>query len=168
MNGQTLVMKCSRISITLSFALKSLPLIILSHTLSNICNYSLCFFEWTVMPYLCFTYWYFPQGFPQSAYSLKYSFLHLLFSYWVHTAHPLRELKYKELQYSLSILKSVLNVHWKDWCWSWSSNPLATWWKELTLGKDPDAGKDWGQEEKGTTEDEMAGWHHRLSGHEFE
>ena len=34
--------------------------------------------------------------------------------------------------------------------------------------KDPDAGRDWGQEEKGTTEDEMAGWHHRLDGHEFE
>ena len=36
------------------------------------------------------------------------------------------------------------------------------------IGKDSDAGKDWGQEEKGTTEDEMAGWHHRLNGHEFE
>ena len=36
------------------------------------------------------------------------------------------------------------------------------------IGKDPDAGKDWGQEEKGTTEDEMVGWHHRLCGHEFE
>ena len=35
-------------------------------------------------------------------------------------------------------------------------------------GKDPNAGKDWGQEEKGETEDEMAGWHHRLNGHEFE
>ena len=35
------------------------------------------------------------------------------------------------------------------------------------IGKDPDAGRDWGQEEKGTTEDEMAGWHHRLNGHEF-
>ena len=32
---------------------------------------------------------------------------------------------------------------------------------------DPDAGRDWGQEEKGMTEDEMAGWHHRLDGHEF-
>ena len=31
-----------------------------------------------------------------------------------------------------------------------------------------DAGRDWGQEEKGATEDEMAGWHHRLNGHEFE
>ena len=35
------------------------------------------------------------------------------------------------------------------------------------IGKDPDAGRDWGQEEKGTTEDEMAGWHHRLDGREF-
>ena len=33
--------------------------------------------------------------------------------------------------------------------------------------EDSDAGRDWGQEEKGTTEDEMAGWHHRLDGHEF-
>ena len=35
------------------------------------------------------------------------------------------------------------------------------------IWKDPDAGKDWGQEEKGTTEDEMVGWHHRLDGHGF-
>ena len=35
------------------------------------------------------------------------------------------------------------------------------------IGKDPDAGRAWGQEEKGTTEDEMVGWHHRLSAHEF-
>ena len=39
--------------------------------------------------------------------------------------------------------------------------------KSWLIWKDPDAGKDWGQEEKGTTEEEMAGWHHRLSGHEF-
>ena len=36
------------------------------------------------------------------------------------------------------------------------------------LEKDPDAGKDWRQEEKGMTEDEMIGWHHWLDGHEFE
>ena len=36
------------------------------------------------------------------------------------------------------------------------------------IGKDPDAGKDWRREEKGTTEDEMVGWHHRCNGHEFE
>ena len=40
--------------------------------------------------------------------------------------------------------------------------------KSWLIGKDPDAGKDWGQEEKGTLEDEMVGWHHRLNGHEFE
>ena len=40
--------------------------------------------------------------------------------------------------------------------------------KSLLIGKDPDAGKDWGQEEKGMTEDEVAGWHHQLDGHEFE
>ena len=40
--------------------------------------------------------------------------------------------------------------------------------KSRLIGKDPDAGKDWGQEEKGTTEDEMIGWHHGLNGHEFE
>ena len=39
--------------------------------------------------------------------------------------------------------------------------------KSWLSGKDSDAGRDWGQEEKGTTEDGMAGWHHRLDGHEF-
>ena len=39
--------------------------------------------------------------------------------------------------------------------------------KNWLIWKDPDAGKDWGQEEKGTTEDEMVGWHHQLSGHGF-
>ena len=40
--------------------------------------------------------------------------------------------------------------------------------KSQFIGKDPDAGKEWRQEEKGTTEDEMVGWHHWLDGHEFE
>ena len=40
--------------------------------------------------------------------------------------------------------------------------------KSWLFGKDPDGGKDWGQEEKGTTEDEMVGWHHQFNGHEFE
>ena len=39
--------------------------------------------------------------------------------------------------------------------------------KSWLTGKDSDAGREWGQEEKGTTEDEMAGWHHWLNGHEF-
>ena len=40
--------------------------------------------------------------------------------------------------------------------------------KSWLIWKDPDAGRDWGQKEKGMTEDEMAGWHHRLNGHESE
>ena len=41
--------------------------------------------------------------------------------------------------------------------------PIAKSW---LIGKDSDSGRDWGQEQKGMTEDEMAGWHHRLNGHE--
>ena len=40
--------------------------------------------------------------------------------------------------------------------------------KNWVIWKDPDAGKDWRQEEKGTTEDEIVGWYHQLDGHEFE
>ena len=40
--------------------------------------------------------------------------------------------------------------------------------KSRLIGKDSDAGRNWGQEEKGMTEDEMAGWHHQLDGHELE
>ena len=49
-----------------------------------------------------------------------------------------------------------------------NSNTLATSWEELTHWKDSDAERDWGQEEKGTTEDEMAGWYHWLDGRESE
>ena len=38
---------------------------------------------------------------------------------------------------SPSLKKSILNIHWKDWCWSWNSNTLATWCKELTYLKRP-------------------------------
>ena len=45
---------------------------------------------------------------------------------------------------------------------------LATWCEDFWLiGKNPDAGKNWGQEEKGATEDGVVGWHHWLNGHEF-
>ena len=59
-------------------------------------------------------------------------------------------------------------MHWKDWYWSWNSNTLARDVKNWLIRKDPDAGKDWGQEEQGMTENEMVGWHHRLNGQEFE
>ena len=59
-------------------------------------------------------------------------------------------------------------IHWKDWCWNWSSNTLATSCKELTHWKRPWCWESWGQEEKGATEDEMVEWHHWLNEHEFE
>ena len=59
--------------------------------------------------------------------------------------------------------KSVLNIHWKDWCWSWSYNTLVTWCEEMAHWKRPWC---WERlEEKGTTEDKMVGWHLE---HEFE
>ena len=62
-----------------------------------------------------------------------------------------------------------LNIYWKDWCWSWSSNALTAWCKEpIHTGKDPDAGKDWRQKEKEVTEDEMVRSYQWLSEHEFE
>ena len=51
------------------------------------------------------------------------------------------------------------------WCWKRLWPPDAKNW---LIRKDPDSGKDWRQEEKGMTEDEMVGWHHRLHGDEFE
>ena len=76
-------------------------------------------------------------------------------------------LEYKEIKPANPKDKSTLNIHWRDWCWSWNSNTLPPDVKSQFTGKDLDAGKYWGQEEKGTTEDEMVGWHHRLNGHEF-
>ena len=73
--------------------------------------------------------------------------------------------------------KEIQPVHSKDQSWVFfgrndakAETPIL--WpphmKSWLTGKDSDAGKDWGQEEKGTTEDEMAGWHHWLDGHESE
>ena len=52
-----------------------------------------------------------------------------------------------------------LSIH----TWLWPPDVMSG-----LIGKDPDAGKDWGQEKKGTTEDEIVGWHHWLDGHVFE
>ena len=71
-------------------------------------------------------------------------------------------------QTSQSSRKSTLNIHWRDWCWSWSSNTWPPHAKSWLIEKDSDAGKDWKQEEKGTTEDEMVEWHYWFNGHEFE
>ena len=62
--------------------------------------------------------------------------------------------------------KSVLGVHWKDWC-CWNSNTLATWCKELTPLKRPWCWERLRAGTEGMTEDEMVGRHHWLNGHEF-
>ena len=64
--------------------------------------------------------------------------------------------------------QSILSIHWKDWCWRWNSSIWPPEAKNWLIGKNPDAGKDWRQEKKGMTKDEMVGWHCWLNGHEFE
>ena len=63
----------------------------------------------------------------------------------------------------------------QPWILIWMTDAVAEapiFWppdaKSWLIWKDPDTGKDWRREEKGTTEDEMVGWHHSLNGHEFE
>ena len=70
---------------------------------------------------------------------------------------------------SQSILKkSILSIHWKDWCWSWSSNTLAIWYKVLTHLKKPLCWEKLKAGGEGGDRGKMVGWHHRLDGHEFE
>ena len=64
--------------------------------------------------------------------------------------------------------KSVLNINWKDWCWSWNSNTVATWCEELTHWKRPWCWERLRAGGKGTAEVEMVGWHLQFDGHEFE
>ena len=63
---------------------------------------------------------------------------------------------------------SFLNIDWRDWCWSWNSNTLATWCEEVTYWKRPWC---WERLKAGGGEDNRGcsiGWHHRLNEHEFE
>ena len=70
--------------------------------------------------------------------------------------------------------KEIKPVHPKgnqSWIFTGRTDALIIWLpdvKNWLTGKDPDAGKDWRQKEKGTAEDEMVGWHHQHNGHEFE
>ena len=74
------------------------------------------------------------------------------------TARRLNQSILKEIspEYSLEELMLKLQILWPSDA------------KSRLIGKDPDAGKEWRQEEKGMTEDEMVGWHHWLNKHEFE
>ena len=62
----------------------------------------------------------------------------------------------------------VLNIHWKDWCWSWNSSTLATWWEELTHWKRPWCWERLKVGEERNDRGQMVGWNHWLNGHEFE
>ena len=64
--------------------------------------------------------------------------------------------------------RSALGFLWKKWCKAETPVLWPPHAKSWLTGKDCDAGRDWGQEEKGMTEDEMAAWHHWLDGREFE
>ena len=79
--------------------------------------------------------------------------------------------------YLLELIHPIQPVHSEDQPWDFfggndaEAKTLVLWpphAKSWLIGKDSDAGRDWGQEEKGTTKDEMAGWHHWLDGCEFE
>ena len=77
----------------------------------------------------------------------------------------------KEIDFTVTSLTKIrVLILW--WCWKYNINLQTpnsnTNAKSWLIGKDPDAGRDWGQEKKGMTEDEMSGWHHQLNGHEFE
>ena len=78
------------------------------------------------------------------------------------TARRLNQSILKEIspEYSLEGLMLKLKLQYRR---SWSSPDMKNW----LIWKNPNAGKDWRQEEKGLTEDEMIGWHHRLIGHGF-
>ena len=87
---------------------------------------------------------------------------------WLGLCWPQSSLNYKEIQ----PVNPKGNQSWIFIARTDAEAEAPTLWpsdaKSQLIGKDPDAGKDWGQEEKRTREDEMVGWHHQLDGHEFE
>ena len=87
--------------------------------------------------------------------TVTYSTLHII----LYKNTPACNWPHSEVTQTTAIQERMNSPDWMLW-------PLDT--KNWLNGKDPDAGKDWRQEEKGATEDEMAGWHHWGDGHEFE
>ena len=79
-----------------------------------------------------------------------------------------------KMLFFIALLECFSQVVEKSWLIgrNKSGDEAPTFWppdvKRELIRKDPDAGKDWRQEEKGMAEDKMVGWHHRLNGHEFE
>ena len=90
-----------------------------------------------------------------------------VFELWLWR-RPLESLGLQWDQINQSQRKSVLNIHWKDFCCNWNSNSMATWCEELTHWKRPWCWVILKAGGEGTTEDETVGWNHQLDGHEFE
>ena len=96
------------------------------------------------------------------------------------TDYSLRDYKESDTNWATEHIHTYFNIKWtkvgnQSWIFIGRSDAEAETpilWppdeKNWLIWKDPDAGKDWRREEKGTIEDEMAGWHHWLNGHEFE
>ena len=105
-------------------------------------------------------------NFLEESASLSHSIVFLYFFFFLHWS--LREP-------FLSLLAILWNSVFRFWIFTGRTDGEAeapVLWppdaKSWLLGKDPDAGKDWGQEEKRMTEDKMVGWHHQIDGLEFE
>jgi len=87
--------------------------------------------------------------------------------FWTMVLEKARESPLDSKESNQSILKEIDDVHWKDWCWSWTSYTLATLCENQLIGKDSDARENNRSQEEKVWRDEMIGWHHQLNGHEF-
>ena len=96
-----------------------------------------------------------------------YVYMNILYVLFFDWPFNLMILYLGKLKYLLFPMKWWDRMPWSSFSeyWAWLWPPHAKSW---LIGKDFDAGRDWGKEKKGTTEDEMAGWHHWLDGGESE
>ena len=104
------------------------PLIIL-YSSTNIFIFSYCFI-WQINILKCFPFF-------NHLFLLSQKYLNLLFFFQSSSEHPVLFIGMQGDPTIPSLRKSVLNFHWKDWCWSWNFNTLATWCEELTHWKRP-------------------------------
>ena len=108
-----------------------------------------------------------------SYFTIVWGFIVLWAYLYVSNLNKRREKKTLESPFDCKEIKPVNLKRNQPWVFigrtdAGRSNTLATWCEELTYWKRPWCWEDWKQKEKGVTEDEMVGWHHQLTGHNFE